>query len=162
MEKLKTHRVVYAYPDFPEGGSYCGIVLAPDDQTRDQMIAAEILKDNEWDLGDQGYDTLTEMIDDFSIVDEWEDLKGHACPNCCSHSTSVISSEIAAEMHIPHAQASNARICESCAYVWIPLGMHTTSRNRLEEEARKTIAGLNGVEMGDDEGESAHHLSAAA
>lgn len=139
-ERLKTFIEERIWFGDMEQGSFCSIVLAPDEETAERLIGLDMLKHHgEVNLAAQGAASFRAFYNQHETTAAWGDIGGTACPNCTSHSgtPSECGEQIAGVA---------VHECSSCAYRWVPLGFGE-KREEMERSAREQIAGLDTLEV---------------
>lgn len=145
MTDLKVFTATVAYDDFPEGGTWYGVVMAPDEETADRLFGQQILIDNDWHLEGEGQKSFLDYFNSLDQINKWEGLNGNACPSCQSHDTKVVAGELG-------SWSSPARGCNSCGYKWLPLGYEPTLQKSAAQAWQTRIDGLDEAEAASLEG----------
>jgi len=146
-EELKTFCQELVWFDDTERGDYFAVVLAPNQEIAERMIAAEMLdagNDSLFELyghDDELPSTLKHYYDSHGELGAWGDIGGTACPNCTSHTGQPAGDEVEIDGCV-----RRQHICSACGYSWIPLGFDDATRTQLEDGARQTIAALDEIE----------------
>lgn len=143
---LTTYCLQMLWNDDPENGTYFAVVLAPDDETAERMVAAEMLshgQDNLFELygHEEEPGTLTRYFESHSELSAWGDLSGIACPNCTSHAGRPNGDHIELD-----GKTAQKHVCSSCGYAWLPLGFDEPTRTQLEDAASIFISKLDDIE----------------
>lgn len=133
--------------DDMDRGSHFAVVLAPDKDTAERLIAAEMLEagsDNLFELYGHEEDgepkTLARYYREHGELGAWGDIGGTACPNCTSHAGRETGE------HFDMDGATRAiHECGACGFRWAPMGFGQ-KRQELEAAALEAIAGLDEVE----------------
>ena len=128
------------------GGTFTAINLAYDRDTALQLAAIDVLECNEWvesraeEILESGLTAWLES--ELTIVGEWGDLNGTACPNCTSHSSTEIEDDT------PY------RRCNTCFHEWTSwlqwekreTGVREAAAANLQKKIAEFLASLGGEE----------------
>jgi len=137
-ERMKTYAQELLWFGEDEQGTFFAVVIAPDDETAEKLIALEMLQHHE--AGLEGCESLKEFYDEHTELGGWGDLKGTACPNCTAHCGREAS------LGLPAGEVVLKVLeCSTCGYTWAPLGFGKR-RDALEESVRVTIANMDEIE----------------
>jgi hypothetical protein len=134
MTELKVFTATRAYEDYPEGGTWMGVVMAPDQFTADRLMGRQMLVDNKWTLDSEGYESFLDFYNSTDDINSWQGLNGNACPSCQSHDTDFA----------PEAgEYGEAKACNTCGYMWLPLGFEPNMQKSAAQAWQTIIDGLD-------------------
>lgn len=137
---------------------YHSVIAAPDFFTACLLFAREMLDARDTTLESEGASSLASYVSEHSLEENWKANGGDSCPNCGSrHTVPMTNIQIAERGVSPVDHEGKARVCKTCAFSWIPLGMVPDEREKIEAESQKLIdtidkyeeASLNGEEYGE-------------
>lgn len=126
---------------------YDDVITAPDHQTATRLFAMRMLQENETDLIDEQSKSLAEYANQTSLDEDWTAGEGDKCPSCNSiHSKKMEAIQMASMGISPVDNADRAKVCGTCAYVWIAVGHLPELRKEIERETLREMENIDSFE----------------